>query len=116
MRVTSRPRATHGRVAGTALAVAALGLSGCGQTIVTVTRPSHPIVFACHGAGLSDARPLLGLSLHAVEAKVPASLKGCQVRAVEIDGRSLALDGGFSSNRIDVVVQSGVIVRIEGRG
>jgi hypothetical protein len=35
---------------------------------------------------------------------------------VEIDGRHLALDGIGLSNRIDVVVESGLIVRIAGRG
>jgi uncharacterized protein YceK len=111
-----RPAATHARAVAIALAVVALGLSGCGQTIVTVTRPTQPISFGCHGPGMSDARQLLGLSLHAVEAKIPASFKGCEVRPVEIDGRHLALDGAFSSKRIDVVVESGLIVRIAGSG
>jgi hypothetical protein len=109
-------RAKRGRAIRIVIATVALALSSCGQASVTITRPSHPAYIGCHGSRPSDARQLLGLSLHAAETKIPPALKGCTIRPVEIDGRHLALDGMSLSNRIAVVVQSGLIVRIEGRG
>jgi hypothetical protein len=98
------------------LASTALALCSCGRSSPTITHPGHALYVICHGGGNSDARKLLGLSFHAAQARVPASLKGCTIRAIEINGRAVPTTQEYSSNRIDVATNSGVIVKIVGVG
>jgi hypothetical protein len=92
-------------------------LSGCGRTHVTITRPNWALYIRCEGTRF-DARRLLGKSLHTVEAQIESKAKteyeSCVVRAVEIDGHEVALTEEALSNRIDVSVRDGEIVRIAG--
>jgi hypothetical protein len=96
-----------------------VALAGCGQTYVTITRPDRALYIHC-GAKHFDARRLLGKSLHVVdtqiESKANTEYKSCIIRAVEINGHSVPNTADARSNRIDVGVRDGEIVRIDGFG
>jgi hypothetical protein len=102
--------------------VLALALSGCGSTkVVYVFYPPHPVTGLC-GAERSrgravrclDARVLIGLKPSRAEGV--ARRYGDEVRIVERNGKGLALTGDYQSNRIDVIVNDGLITRLHNWG
>jgi hypothetical protein len=57
-----------------------------------------------------DARTLLGLTKE--EAVARARRTGCVVRVASIDGRGVTLTGDQRSNRIDIYLEDGVVVKV----
>ena len=113
--------------------VIVLALAGCGSTPPVIDRPGRPIYapVVCYAEihrakGLAkqfmrvpcrnrfDVRQLLGLKLSAAERR--AAQHALQVGVVERDGHDLAHDAMYLSNRVDVVVSSGVVTRIAAVG
>lgn len=87
---------------------------GCGSSAADfrVQRPRRPIDVNCgRQFPRFDARRLLGLTERAAEAA--AKRHQCQLRPVERDRHALPITDDYASNRIDVVVVDGHVVRIK---
>lgn len=87
---------------------------GCGATHVAVREPARPVAISCRGGMAFDARVLLGLTVSSAEAFARA--RGCKLRTVQADGKSLPETSDYDSRRIDVIVRSGVVAGLWARG
>jgi hypothetical protein len=96
---------------GTVFVALFLGLSGCGQAKIAVSRPDHPLYMRCDGIRF-DARRFLGKPIH--EAEAEAEAKGCTVRVIVNDGRAVPITTEAESKRVNVGVRDGEIVRLYG--
>lgn len=100
----------------------AFALASCGSTkVVYVFYPPHPVRGLC-GAELPrtgvtrclDARVLIGLKLSRAEAV--ARRYRDEVRVVARNGKGLAITDDYLSNRIDVVLNDGLVTKLAGWG
>jgi hypothetical protein len=86
---------------------------GCGEAH-KARSSARPAVYVRCDNGRIDSQRLVGMDLD--DARRLTRRYGCLVRATRVDGRPVPAAQDALTNRIDVAIRSGKVVKIEGIG